>query len=341
MHAMVVTAVAVGIAGGVGWILTHVNYFVRKKERVEVGRTPSPPQPLSYRWGGLVIAAGFFSSLLFDNRLVVDDALCTLIIGSVFALALGFLDDCTPLYWLQQLFGQVFLAMVLIFSGMEITQLNLGEGNVILFNSWFSWAGSFVTVLWVLLVMNAINWMDGADGLMGSVVGVALLVLAYLSWQPSVNQPTLVFLMMMLFGALIGFLFFNWYPARLIAGSSGASFLGFLVATLSVYAGAKVATALLVLAIPILDLCSVILTRIRKRKSPFLPDKNHLHHILLSLGFSSRAVALIYVSVTGIMGILALSARSFEKVGVFFLVGIFFFLTLFWMQWMLAVKKSA
>lgn len=224
---------------------------------------------------------------------------------------------------------------------MEITQLNLGEGNVILFNSWFSWAGSFVTVLWVLLVMNAINWMDGADGLMGSVVGVALLVLAYLSWQPSVNQPTLVFLMMMLFGALIGFLFFNWYPARLIAGSSGASFLGFLVATLSVYAGAKVATALLVLAIPILDLCSVILTRIRKRKSPFLPDKNHLHHILLSLGFSSRAVALIYVSVTGIMGILALSARSFEKVGVFFLVGIFFFLTLFWMQWMLAVKKSA
>lgn len=62
---MVVTAVAVGIAGGVGWILTHVNYFVRKKERVEVGRTPSPPQPLSYRWGGLVIAAGFFFLFTF------------------------------------------------------------------------------------------------------------------------------------------------------------------------------------------------------------------------------------------------------------------------------------
>lgn len=339
-HVCLVTIVAFVGAWGAGWILTHSPWLQRTRRRVESGRQELSPYSMVYRWGGLVIAGGFFSALMFDNRLAVDSALLTLVFGSLLALGLGLADDWVPLHWLYQLLGQILLAVLLIASGMEITQIDLGGGNVVMFNTFFAWAGSLVTVFWILLVMNALNWIDGADGLMGSIAGVALLVLAYLSWQPPVNQPPLVLLLLMLCGAVLGFLCFNWYPAQLIAGSSGANFIGFLIAALSVYAGAKVATALLVLAIPILDMCSVILTRLRRRKSPFLPDRSHLHHILLSLGFSARCIAGVYLLITSMMGVIALSTRSLEKIWVFLLVGLIFFGVLFWMQWMLTKQKT-
>lgn len=338
-HAVTLAIIAWTVAMVVGWLLCFCARFKGGRTRQEAGR-PSSTHHFFYRFGGLVLATGFFSALFFDNRLVNDTGLQVLVTGSLIALAIGMYDDWRPLHWSYQLLGQLLLGGMLLFSGMKITHLDLGVGVVVYFDAIMPFLSGIITLWWVLLVMNATNWIDGADGLVGGVIGVALLVLAWLSWQPPVHQPALTLLALMLGGALLGFLCFNWYPARLIAGSSGVNFLGFLLAAFSVYAGAKVATALLVLTIPVLDLFSVILARLRKGRSPFLPDKSHLHHILLSRGFSPRSIAGIYILFTGMMGVLSLVTKSMGKFYVFLLAGIIFFSVLSWMHWGAPKKES-
>lgn len=339
VHAVTLASIAWAVAIAVGWLLCFLARFKERRTRQEVGRPPSTHH-FFYRFGGLVLAAGFFGALFFDNRLVSDTRLQILIVGSLLALAIGMYDDWRPLHWSYQLLGQLLLGGMLLSSGMKITHLDLGAGMVVYFDAVIPFLSGIITLWWVVLVMNATNWVDGADGLVGGVIGVALLVLAWLSWQPPVYQPTLTLLTLMLGGALLGFLCFNWYPARLIAGSGGVNFLGFLLAAFSVYAGAKVATALLVLTIPVLDLFSVILARLRKGRSPFLPDQSHLHHILLSRGFSPRGIAGIYILFTGVMGMLSLVTKSMGKFYVFLLAGIVFFSVLGWMHWGVAKKEN-
>lgn len=332
VHAVTLASIAWAVAVAAGWLLCFWTRFRGERTRQEVGRL-SNTHHFFYRFGGLVLAAGFFGALFFDNRLVGDTSLQVLVVGSLIALAIGIYDDWRPLHWLYQLLGQLLLGGLLLSSGMKITHLDLGAGVVVYFDAIMPFLSGIITLWWVVLVMNATNWVDGADGLVGGVVGVALLVLAWLSWQPTVYQPALTLLTLMLVGALLGFLCFNWYPARLIAGSGGVNFLGFLLAAFSVYAGAKVATALLVLTIPILDLFSVILARLRKGRSPFLPDQSHLHHILLSRGFSPRGIAGIYILFTGMMGVLSLATKSMGKFYVFLIVGGIFFSVLSWIHW--------
>lgn len=275
-------------------------------------------------------------ALAFDERLVWDRSLQILFLGALLALALGSIDDIRPRHWGFQLSGQLLLGLLLVSAGMTIRSIHLGGGAVIDFSLLpFPALPLLVTLFWVVLVMNAVNWVDGADGLMAGVTATALLVLALLSLRPEVNQPALALLALMLFGSLLGFLAFNWHPAVMVAGTGGSAFLGFMIAALSVYAGAKVATALLVLAIPILDALSVIVTRIQRGRSPFLPDRSHFHHALLSLGWSPRQIALTYVALTGAMGLLSLSTRSLEKVWVLVGTGVVFFVVVAWMQWIL------
>lgn len=322
------------IALGIGRGLSTLPWLAQKYRRSENERSIS--QPRFRRLGGVVIAGGFLGALLVDSRFVWDIALTTLVWGSLFSLVLGLLDDAWPLHWGWQLLGQFFVGGFVVAMGMTINFVNFGGGRVFYFDELpLPGLAALVTLFWIILIMNAVNWLDGADGLMGSVLGVALVMLALLALQPEVNQPTLVFLPLMLLGALLGWLTLNWYPAKLVAGSSGVGFLGFFIAVLAVYAGTKAATLLLVLAIPILDMCSVILTRLRLRRSLFLPDQNHLHHLLLALGWSPRQIASTYAGVTVLMGSLALSTQYLEKFIVFVVVGVVFFIVLAWVQWAL------
>ena len=152
-------------------------------------------------------------------------------------------------------------------------------------------------------MMNTVNFLDGLDGLVGGVTLIAGAVLFLHTYK--LEQYSLALLPLALIGATLGVLVFNFPPAKIFLGA-GAYILGFALAVLSIIGGAKVATALLALAVPILDVAWQILNRVRAGKSPFAADRGHLHHRLYDMGWSTRAIVLSYYALTALFGALAL-----------------------------------
>jgi UDP-GlcNAc:undecaprenyl-phosphate/decaprenyl-phosphate GlcNAc-1-phosphate transferase len=155
---------------------------------------------------------------------------------------------------------------------------------------------------------NAINWIDGLDGLAGGVSVVACLVMFIITWR--LEQYTLAYLPLILGAATLGFLPYNIHPARIFMGDSGAMFLGFALAVISIIGGAKMASVLLVLGIPLLDGVYMIIYRLYRGRSPLSADRGHLHHRLLDIGFSQQQVVLIFYLLCGIFGVLAFLLTS-------------------------------
>ncbi len=157
-------------------------------------------------------------------------------------------------------------------------------------------------------MMNTLNWLDGLDGLAGGVTLIAALV--FTAHSLGLGQVSVALLPLALAGAVAGFLPHNFYPARVFLGSSGSMLLGYALGTFSIFGGAKTATALLVLGIPILDVAWQILNRIQSGRSPFQADRRHLHHRLLEMGLSERGVVGIFYLVSLVFGGLALLLPS-------------------------------
>lgn len=160
------------------------------------------------------------------------------------------------------------------------------------------------TVFWIAGVTNTINWIDGLDGLAAGVTIVACFVLFVLTL--SVGQVTLAYVPLLLAAAVLGFLPYNIHPARVFMGDSGAMFLGFTLAIISLIGGAKLAAALLVLGIPLLDSFYMIVYRLMRGRSPVSPDRGHLHHRLHDMGLSHGQVMLIYMVLCGTFGIVGM-----------------------------------
>ena len=164
------------------------------------------------------------------------------------------------------------------------------------------------TIFWIVGMTNAINWIDGLDGLAGGVSVVACLVMFIITWR--LEQYTLAYLPLILGAATLGFLPYNIHPARIFMGDSGAMFLGFALAVISIIGGAKMASVLLVLGIPLLDGVYMIIYRLYRGRSPLSADRGHLHHRLLDIGFSQQQVVLIFYLLCGIFGVLAFLLTS-------------------------------
>jgi UDP-N-acetylmuramyl pentapeptide phosphotransferase/UDP-N-acetylglucosamine-1-phosphate transferase len=165
------------------------------------------------------------------------------------------------------------------------------------------------TVIWLVGMTNTINWIDGLDGL---AAGVSVVACGVLFWITGfvVGQWTLAYLPLILGAAILGFLPFNIYPARIFMGDSGAMFLGFTLAVIAIIGGAKLAAALLVLGVPILDAIYLVIYRLYRGQSPMSPDRGHLHHRLLDLGFSQQQVVLIFYLLSASFGVLGLLLPS-------------------------------
>lgn len=162
------------------------------------------------------------------------------------------------------------------------------------------------TWFWTVGMMNTINFLDGLDGLAGGVMMIAAVVLMVVS--VFLGQYVVAVLCGIFAGSVLGFLPHNWNPARIFMGDSGAMFLGLCMAVLANIGGAKLATVLLLIGIPALDVALVIIQRLRGGRGAFHYDKRHLHHKLLESGFSQRQIVLIYYSLTGFFGLLAVLA---------------------------------
>lgn len=248
------------------------------------------------RWGGIALVLGFLAAIFSDPNLVIDRPLWGVMAGALAILVFGLWDDWREINWKAQIFFQIILAVSLYFWGIRIGTLSNPFGGAMDVSG--SISGMTFMVFWILLVINSINWLDGIDGAAGSVSLVGAGAVFFLALQPEVNQPPMGILAAALGGAILGFLPFNFPPSRIMAGTSGAVFLGFILAILSIFSGAKVATALMVMTLPIIDLLWVIFCRIRSRRSIFSPDESHLHHRLLQLGWSQRKISLAFTLFT-------------------------------------------
>ncbi|NTU66548.1 MAG: undecaprenyl/decaprenyl-phosphate alpha-N-acetylglucosaminyl 1-phosphate transferase [Candidatus Moranbacteria bacterium] len=290
-------------------------YFAKKISWLGRNASRHIHNKAAYRVGGIAMALSFVLVLIFNKDLVMTPELLGFIVGSLLLVGVGVWDDIKEIFWKLQLCFQVAAACLVFILGVRIYYIsNPFTGGIINLDLGYTVLVSiFLVIFWILLVVNAINWADGIDGLSGGVALISIMAIFFLTFKPEVNQPPVAIISSILAGSVFGFLVFNFNPARILAGTSGAMFMGFSLATLSIFSGTKIATAILVLAIPIIDFIWVIGDRIRRKKSIFRPDKNHLHHKLLEIGWSQKKIAVIYYSITLAVSIIALNTRAVGK----------------------------
>jgi UDP-GlcNAc:undecaprenyl-phosphate GlcNAc-1-phosphate transferase len=284
------------------------------------------------RFGGVAMVMAFIVSLYINEALVFDRAVWTMIIGCGAILLFGVLDDLRSVSWKSQLFFQIALVLMTFICGVHIEYIANPFGGVM----WLVFNGipvlSIIFMIgWMLFIMNAINWCDGIDGLSGGVVCIAAITLFIIALQPQVMQPPIAIIAIMLAGSVCGFLIFNFPPAKIFAGSSGAFFMGYIISVLAIVAGAKIGATLLVLAVPLLDALWVVGSRIRRGKTIFHGDKDHLHHKLLDRGWSVKKVLFLYYAITILCSVVAVMTQSINKVLMFFFLSmgiILFFMIL-------------
>lgn len=294
-----------------------IPFFQKIVERDEPDRNQLLPR--GYRLGGLLLAVVFLALLIADTRIERTDPFIALCIGSIAIIAFSLADDFTHISWPWHLTFQCLLGGLLFLSGMKF-QINVYFPQLSLVDG-IAWLSLIMVVVWVVLVMNALNWADGIDGLMPGVAAISFGTLFLLSLRPEVNQPTVAILSIVLSALSLSLLLFNWYPARILAGTGGAYFFGFMLAALGLYAGMKIATIFLVLVVPFFDALFVIIRRFLRRQSLFRPDEGHLHHLLRSFGWSASKISVTYLALTLLMSVLALSISDEQKLVSFVLAG--------------------
>lgn len=301
-------------------------------------RTHSRPTPTI---GGIAIYAGFSLALAatFVFELLAPDLrrspfetlrLGLLLLGGTLIFAVMWLDDIRELPPLPKFAAQALAALIAVgpflwdqtlyydpigrqgeaARGIVLTAFNFPFVNQINLYRISPWLAIAATVLWLGWMANTINFSDGLDGLAAGVSLIAAAMLAIRALWLDPPQLTIALLPLALAGACAGFLVFNFPPARIFMGDSGAEFLGYVVGVSAIIGGAKLATVLLVLGVPILDVAWLIVSRIAAGRSPAHSGRDHLHLRLHDMGFSNRQIVLLYYGLSASFGVLGISGAS-------------------------------
>jgi UDP-GlcNAc:undecaprenyl-phosphate GlcNAc-1-phosphate transferase len=305
-----------------------------------VNETPVP------RGGGVAVAIAFVSvtiGLLVLNVFVSFAPVPTsvqlidlvgLLLGGLLATAFGVIDDSLDLRARWQFAGQLGLALFAVATGfvVEFIANPLGSGTAgksELIRLATPIAVAF-SVLWIAGMINSINFIDGLDGLSSGIGLIAAITLGVISLTPGLSQPFVAVLCFALAGSLLGFLRWNFFPATIFVGTSGVMFLGYTLALLSILGTAKVAVAMLVLGVPIIDAFWIIVRRLAAHRSPFSPDRGHLHHRLLDIGLSHRQTVLLIYGICVVLAVLSFFLSGLTQVfaflGVFIASGLVLFI---------------
>jgi UDP-GlcNAc:undecaprenyl-phosphate GlcNAc-1-phosphate transferase len=264
------------------------------------------------RTGGLALFVAFVAAALLAQWLPVprqDEKelirFLGIVLGTAFLFVIGYLDDRFELRPGPQYLAQAVAGLIAIVCLIFIERvMNPFTDELTIFPYWFTVA---FTLVWIMGMINTINFLDGLDGLAAGVVAIVSALLAIHMLRE--GQYSVALLPLALLGATLGFLPFNFYPARVFLGS-GALILGYAIATLGIAAGAKLALMLLVLSIPIVDVAWLMLSRLRAGRSIGQADRRHLHYRLIDLGLSQRQVVLLYYAYCITLGAAALLINS-------------------------------
>ena len=298
------------------------------------------------RAGGLPIFIGIFiATFLF---VPLDKHIFGILIGSLILLITGLLDDKLQNFSpYPRLALQAIAAATVVASGVGISFITNPTGGVLRLDQIvypINFFGTHNIVLiadifaffWIIWMMNMINWAKGVDGQMPGIVTVAATTIGFLSlrlyFQGDPNQLPIAILSFITAGASLGYLPFNWHPAKTLPGFSGSNVLAFMIAVLSILSGAKLATALLVLLIPSIDFFYTFFRRVLSGKSPFYGDQKHLHHLLLKRGLSHSQISLFYILTCAILGYSSTLLSSKEKLFTSLIVGVIVLGSILWLH---------
>lgn len=280
------------------------------------------------RGGGIPLFLGALVAGLFF--LPVNQLTISIYFASFLALVVGVIDDklnarskdVSP--YLRFLIN-ILCAIIVVGSGVTIPFitnpfgggiLHLSAMKIPLFFNWYISIADIIAGIWIIWVMNMLNWSKGVDGQMPGIVAISAIVIGIVALRFPAGDPNAVLdatLSFIIAGSAVGFLFFNFHPAKIFPGY-GATAIYLLLAVVSMHSSAKLATAILVMGIPMVDAIFTIVRRILSRKSPFWYDNKHLHHILLRLGYKQRQIALFYWLISAILGTISLTLQSRSKV---------------------------
>ena len=304
-------------------------------------RVHKKPTPLI---GGLAIFYGFIVSVLCFA--VLDREVAGILIGSVIIVVVGMIDDITDMRAIVKLLCQIIAAAVVVYSGVRIQHF----ANP--FSAWFGppyivlnfWVSVAITIFWIVGICNAVNLIDGLDGLavgVSSIASVCMLALTLISQNANAAIITAA-----VAGAGFGFLPYNFNPAKIFMGDTGALFLGFILACISVQGFLKLsaiisfAIPIIVLGLPIFDTLFAIARRLMKGQSPMSPDRGHLHHRLLDMGFSQKQTVAILYTLTTVLCLTAVvvSMKGYLR-GVFLILSVLIII-LASLRLMTGTKKS-
>jgi len=301
------------------WVTPRVKKFGLKRGLVDKpGGRKIHKQPM-VRLGGVAIFIGTTAALLivwwtggFGIQTPQKEyELWGVVIGGLFFFLIGLADDILTLPAMTRLIAQLTVAAMVWQAGVRIDFLTIPSMGLISLQDWISLP---ITVIWLVGMANAINMIDGLDGLAAGVSGIAALVMLVVTLF--MGQPAAALIAAALAGACLGFLRYNFNPAQIFMGDGGAYFMGFTLAGVGTVGLVKAVTTVavllpyLILAVPILDIFTVVVDRLRRGKSPFAADKRHLHHRLLQAGLSQRLAVLFIYSLTLWAGTLALAVSN-------------------------------
>ena len=307
------------IAGGATYLLTplirHVAIEIGAVGEVRARDVHKIPTP---RMGGLGMMLGFAVAMLFASRLRFIQGLFqdsrlpwVVLAGAIMICLLGMADDLWDLDWMLKLAGQLLISVFVAWGGLQIISLPLG--SLVTASPSLSMA---ITAFLIVASINAVNFVDGLDGLASGIVaigGIAFAAYSYILARTSPSYASMATLIdIAMVGICVGFLMHNWHPAKLFMGDSGSMLLGYLITCASIMMTGRIDPAsvhtsvylpvfmpillpILVLFLPVLDMCLAIVRRLAKGQSPMHPDRMHLHHRMLRIGHSVRgAVSILW-----------------------------------------------
>ncbi|WP_283675201.1 glycosyltransferase family 4 protein [Butyricicoccus sp. Marseille-Q5471] len=313
------------VAGVLSYLFTpHVKKFAHRVGAIDVPkdgrRMHKEPIP---RLGGLAIFLAFLAAVLIFGRLNVQ-MLCVLL-GAIIIVVLGIFDDIMAL-------GAKFKFVVQIIAAA--IPVCIGDLQIKLFTNLNPFSDDLyfhlgilaipVTILWIVGITNAVNLIDGLDGLavgVSSIAAITMLAVALLT-----GDMTIAVTMGALAGACIGFMPYNLNPAKIFMGDTGSTFLGYMLATMSImglfkfYAVISFAVPFLILGLPIFDTASAIIRRLAEGRSPMSPDRGHVHHKLIDMGFNQKQAVAILYAISATLGLTAVVLTSSGEVKAIFLL---------------------
>jgi len=287
---------------------------------IEDPKTKSHPKVVHHypvpRGGGIPIFLGILAATM--TFLAPDAHLKAIFLAAFFTLAIGVIDDIFDINPYFRLFTNFLSAMIIISSGITIKYVTNPFGGILSLKRqfWFFNFSDLITLFWIVWCTNVIGWSGGVEGQLPGFVAITSLVIGLLSlkFSQDIAQWPVIILAGASAGAYLGFLPFNFHPQKIMPGYSGKSLAGLFLAVLAILSGAKLATVILTLAIPMIDGAWAIIRRLKRGQLPVWGDAEHLHHLLLKAGLKQPSVAIIYWLFSAILGIIVLQLNSKEKI---------------------------